>query len=312
MYGKNFLLGALLLGALAMTGAGCGASDCGSFAEAYCAKLTECQPYFGALLATSTMTDCVSLERGICERSLTAPGSTASEAQAGRCGDVYRKATCDDLYSLTVNAAMDCQTAGTRAVGQPCELGSQCQSGSCLIETGICGTCQATVGAGQACGGANKIGCTAGLSCISSVCVAYGNVGQACSSSAPCQNSLRCVSGTCQPKADPGSACASDSDCKTYLGNQTCDPNAKLCANVTINFVDNGGACSTNVVNNARNICKADFDCVTMTSGGSGTSTCIPRTPVGGTCGNTGNAGCVLGSNCVNHTCQIVDPASCG
>src|SRR3569832_2009231 len=104
MHGKNvrsWLLGTLL-GTLALGGTGCGAGDCGTFADAYCAKLAECEPVLSGASATSTMTSCVALERATCERSVAAPGSNIDAAQAGRCGEVYRKATCYDLYSQAV------------------------------------------------------------------------------------------------------------------------------------------------------------------------------------------------------------------
>lgn len=309
MWVKDLLLGALFLGTMAATG-GCGAGDCGTFAEAACAKVSECQPTFGGLLATSTTTSCVALERDICERSLRAPGSNLTPDQAGRCGEVYKKATCDDLFNGAIPAAADCQVAGSRATGEPCGQDSQCQARNCQLASGTnCGTCQPTVGAGQACGGAAKIACVSSLSCINSVCVAPGSSGQACSSSAPCQTNLRCASGTCQPKVEPGGACATSSDCKTYLGNQTCDANAKVCATVTINYIDGGGSCTNSVMNNTQNLCKADFECRAKTAGAP--TTCEPRTALGQPCG-TGLAGCVLGTSCVSGTCQVVDPASCG
>src|SRR4051794_20069731 len=131
----DFLLGTLFWGMIAAAG-GCGAGDCGTFAEAYCAKLAECSPYFSSVLATSTTTSCVALERDSCERSRTAPGSNVTSDQAGRCGEIYRKATCDDIFSLATAAAGDCQPAGSRLTGEPCGQSAQCQSSNCQITSG--------------------------------------------------------------------------------------------------------------------------------------------------------------------------------
>lgn len=309
MWIRNLLLGTFFLGMAAATG-GCSAGDCGTFAEAACAKISECQPYFSGLIATSTTTSCVALERDLCQRSLSAPGTNNTPEQAGRCGDVYKKSACDDLFSGALSSAADCQPAGSRLTGDPCAQDSQCQSAHCQIAGGNCGTCQPTASAGQACGGTGKIACASSLSCVNSVCVSYGSVGHACSASAPCQNNLRCVSNTCQPKVDPGGPCTTSNDCKTYLGNQVCDTTTKLCTTVAINYIDGGGSCSNTVKNNMLNVCKADFDCVAPATGGA--TTCIPRTALGQPCGAAGQASCALGSSCISNTCQIVDPASCG
>lgn len=147
---------------------------------------------------------------------------------------------------------------GLRAPETPCAPGIEslvCQSGStCVLTTNGCGTCRATVAAGQECG-VGMARCESGASCLEGRCVTRGLPGQACGTSAPCAIGLSCTDGTCrgpqivavgQP-CDQGRRCTYNALCEEGICQSQrgigqscvasyqcrsgrCEPNSKVCS----------------------------------------------------------------------------------
>jgi hypothetical protein len=200
-----------------------------------------CDDFFGALVACSIVPSGLVAHDGprfrqFCMNQAHLPGSTTTVDAIEKCAQAY-EGDCASLCGLP--------NVGTLPGGAPCNAGFdlQCQSGACvqLPDAGhsACGTCAATILAGQPCNLARSTGnCAPGSSCAASgTCVPYGAAGAACSSSVLCDADSFCssTSHTCVAKAALGAACASDMECAHALPcvNGACTPRAAVGASCT-------------------------------------------------------------------------------
>ncbi len=90
--------------------------------------------------------------------------------------------------------------SGLGVAGDPCGPGLEsfvCDAAHvCVVGLDLCGTCEPSVGAGEACapGGPRCVGAAA---CVDGTCVARGLPGAACGDEAPCVLGASCVDGAC-------------------------------------------------------------------------------------------------------------------
>lgn len=113
---------------------------------------------------------------------------------------------CEQMWVGKVSAGGECAPGIESLVCQP--------STTCAITTSLCGTCEAAVGAEQACG-TDVARCDDGFSCIEGVCVKRGEVGDACSQTMPCRIGASCVNDVCQgfTTVALGEACGQGARC---------------------------------------------------------------------------------------------------
>jgi hypothetical protein len=99
------------------------------------------------------------------------------------------------------------RVSGTLATGAACDVGDQCQSGTCTSYD-QCGVCADVRALGESCGATAL--CATGI-CDSGVCVVPGSPeGSACQApkgASGCLPSLYCPNGTCVPRLHVGDAC---------------------------------------------------------------------------------------------------------
>jgi hypothetical protein len=219
---------------------------------------------------------------------------------------------CAD-FLLGQNTPPGCDEAlGLRANGSPCAVRQQCQSGYCGWAAGAaCGTCATPPQPGDSCA---MTECPNGLSCTGAgpTCVAYAQVGESCSTSAPCSDGLTCVtsanasSGTCQAgPATLGASCTfGGAGCDFYAG-LTCNAASGTC--VTAQFGTAGEACGE--VENQFAYCVA---------GTCARGQCSPYVPIGGACDLRGGAECMASSRCMlpgdggtTGTCEVNGSLPC-
>lgn len=107
---------------------------------------------------------------------------------------------------------------GKVPAGGPCAPGIEsfvCQpAATCVLGLDFCGTCEAAVRDGAACG-PDVARCDDGYSCVANVCVKRGEVGDACSETAPCRIGAGCTDGVCTgfDVVTVGDACGQGSRC---------------------------------------------------------------------------------------------------
>ncbi len=193
---------------------------CDRLAGATCELLARCYPAF----VGQTPAGCLATERARCEAdvqtlapSFEARRVTIDEAQLARCEQRLRGSACPPTFppngpGPAAQPFNDCglQTGllvGSEATGQTCTASVECVPGThCVQESGACrGVCAAASVAGEHCG----LGCASGLRCAGDVCVATGQLGEPCASSAECDDALICL-GTCRPRRQLHESCAFD------------------------------------------------------------------------------------------------------
>ncbi len=144
---------------------------------------------------------------------------------------------------------------GTQPVGSDCGLDVEslvCGAGaSCVLGLDFCGSCQALLAPGAACGNgegtcgqdatcannncearaaagascANGERCVTGTTCVSGVCLgpSYVAVGQGCDQANRCPYKAQCVGGTCVAQVLQGQACGASTPCASgYCNNAVC------------------------------------------------------------------------------------------
>jgi hypothetical protein len=208
-------------------------ADCSGVAASWCVRLAECRPL---TLPTDYGDDarCIVREALRCQVATQAAG--ASAVVGGVAGSIAQ-APCDVIVPGSLEAFLP---VGTNAMGASCGLSSQCESGSCVVNSPkVCGNCAARAATGEVCSAPNSCpagdfcayhpgsgptcqapaangmacgpGCRHGLACVGNVCKAAGKNGAACTDSEPCDPALglRCADGHCTPISlgAPGEAC---------------------------------------------------------------------------------------------------------
>jgi hypothetical protein len=278
---------------------------CKDYGYAYCTRLEACSPTATQERFGSTAT-CESLEVSSCVDALIAPSTGATAAGREACTSALPEWACSDfIYSQNPPPACAPPT-GALPDGAACAVLAQCQSGYCGYPTGVaCGTCAPAPQPGDSCA---EIQCPSGLTCEASACVAYGQVGAACTSTAPCNEGLSCTAGTCEVGVTMvGATCSFTGAGCDFFGGLVCDAETGKC--VTAKLAGPGQACGL--------VAGQQISCVT---GSCTRGVCIADVPVGGACeiGQSGAPSCISSSRCTvsvaggtSGTCQQSGSSAC-
>jgi hypothetical protein len=242
--------------------------------------------------------------------------------------------TCSDFFDGI--APPRCQPpAGPGALGSPCALEQQCQTGFCAIAAGHnCGTCQSLPGSGSVC---NVNGQCSGLYCYvltgssTGRCVPFANDGSACQfGSNECVSGDVCVgtnttaeAGVCMPAGVANSLCDVTNhtmatcnqtegwECIPTPGSNTGSAILGMCQPAQL--VGPGEQCgylqgSSQYADCFAGTCaKGNPDiCVGLAGDG---EPCALLIDVGPPCLTP--AVCVVGPDGMTGTCQIENPANC-
>ncbi|HRI51083.1 MAG TPA: hypothetical protein PLW65_12955 [Pseudomonadota bacterium] len=316
---KLRLVGLLAAVALGLAGPlGCGASgSCDTFADDYCARLSECDPVIYAALSGGDAAICRARFAPLCTRSVAIEGVKFTADGAGQCGKGVRAASCDDLLGGNLPAV--CTPPGSRADGASCSDSLQCASTRCTGSATTCGTCVPRLKSGEACQSSGQ--CQYGLYCKLAgtgpgACTPYVQVGQSCAAGDQCLPTLFCntggqPSGTCAARRAAGEACSRNADCDNQKS-LVCDSASKQCVAYTVNYIEVGASCANSGSTTSFNICRRDAHCVTTTTtGGGSTSTCVAALAAGQSCNNL-DSECAAGLTCTSQVCQSSPvPQSC-
>lgn len=115
----------------------------------------------------------------------------------GACAAHLREVACEDQLG-DLDGACGEMWVGLAAEGAACGPGIDslvCEAGtSCVLDLSFCGTCEATVPVGAACGEAR---CADGASCVGGTCVADARPGEPCDEAQPCAIGTWCEEGLC-------------------------------------------------------------------------------------------------------------------
>lgn len=135
---------------------------------------------------------------------------------AGRCVSDTRNATCGpSLYGDVFHLSSDCYLvySGTRALGESCTDGSECDApprGQPDCSSGICASGYEAAALGAACD-LGFTDCIDGY-CDAGVCVAQRAAGSPCTDQGMCA-SLACAGGFCVPPLPVDSPCSFGPEC---------------------------------------------------------------------------------------------------
>lgn len=172
-----------------------------------------------------------------CPDFLFSEGSQLDIPSVLACAETWRHYSCD---LLNKGFDPDCGLAsGTRALGEPCKYGRQCQSNECAAKRGVdnarleCGQCVPVGGAGDPCDD-GSFACGDGYECTGSGCQSSLQFdladGAVCQRYAQCHGLSLCFPASdgmmrCQPQRKAGEDCSNGAYCEsgTICGND------KLC-----------------------------------------------------------------------------------
>ena len=164
----------------------------------------------------------------LCGNLLGLPGNGITSASLEACAKALDASGCGTNFGVA-----ECSFQGSLADSAPCNESSQCQSGNCVFSlvlsdagttTPACGSCVATVAAGQPCKSSDI--CAPGAACDGTggtyTCtpVAYGDIGAACDDvAAECKTGLYCdgLTSHCTAPGAAGAACTESSACVSQL-----------------------------------------------------------------------------------------------
>lgn len=163
------------------------------------------------------------------------PGSGVSEESLADCSKEMSKAGCSpDAYWVCVR--------GSRAIGQACATGEQCQSGWCSSTDFSCGVCVPEPAAGGFCSRGAE--CRAGEFCGNGTCQSLVADGEPCSDDALCGSASSCVASACAANArNAGETCGPEVNqpyCDQIAEELACS-DKNVCQSVT--FADPGEPC---------------------------------------------------------------------
>jgi hypothetical protein len=268
------------------------ATGIGVYARVHCAGLAFCAP--GSLeLDFGDQAGCEAQYRAYYVLSAMLPGSGISATTLAACAAQESGLTCGDFLSSRVG--LGCQIQGTKAVNEPCQEDSQCESSFCPGPTRGCGTCQLVPGFGDAC---QQGRCGPGLVCgASDTCVASAALGTPCSASAICEIG-NCVAGTCQPRQQLGASCDNTSLFCDFAHALTCS----------------SGKCVTFTIGKEGETCAAAPGQIRGCQNNAGCSGGVCKAPpaIGESCDDTHGPSCTPPQVCRDGTCVgFVFPYSC-
>lgn len=210
---------------------------------------------------------------GVLESAVTAGRVSIDESGFDACRAAMTDSACADLLR------------GNVTLGGTCTASFECESGRCQGVSGTCaGTCVARSGAGLSC--ADDSECTAGLTCIGSVCQAAPVVGAPCTSR--CADGLFCnTSMRCEAARDVGTSCSGVGMIAACRQGLSCE--AGVCSAAP----SEGQACWPDYYGTR---CATGFRCVG--------STCRAPSALGASCVETTE--CPLGARCQMGNCTSV------
>ena len=140
----------------------------------------------------------------------------------------------------------------------------QCKSSHCVKGTdSACGTCEAKVAAGGACGMVDQV-CASGFTCLADTCTKLKPPGDACAATDECSGAHVCIGGKCGAPPTEGEACTQDIRCSPFEA-LYCSPKTNTCKAVGIANV--GESCGYDMAGDKVTLCKvsdcaADDKCV--------------------------------------------------
>ena len=185
---------------------------CDRFAQFFCKRFGECAPLF---LGSEYGDEGTCRERTVtlCQMAALAPGATLKAEEVQRCSEEHIGTIgCEQLLT---NGSLDvCIPGGSHPLGATCYVGTQCQTGLCLLGAQGCGVCARRAGPGERCLVDGH--CRAGLVCPTATlaCTRPAALGEAClEPGQPCRMPLRCVGGTCAVPREEGGACMTHEGC---------------------------------------------------------------------------------------------------
>jgi hypothetical protein len=278
------------------SGGGSGSGDCTSVDTAICNKLQQCAP-IALKVAYGDMSTCIQRLGLACTATTTAPGVTDTPAEFAACANDYAALSCSDMLNNVEPSS--CKIKGSRADGEPCGSDEQCQSAFCKTNGSNCGACGEPAAAGDPC--TKNADCASGLVCATGVCKTPVDAGGQCTDKSDCASGLTCKSGTCALPGGAGAPCSvTAQDCDTTAG-LFCSTNA-VCTSV--GTASAGQACG--VINGTYVVCTGGGYCKGGLQG-----TCEAPAANGAACSPTGPT-CLSPAQCLNSTCELPNPASCG
>jgi hypothetical protein len=252
-----------------------------------CQQLADCAPSLVPMLYGDAAT-CRTDEQARFTWLASLPGSGVSASRLDACWDALVAGGC--AVGLSRISPAVCLVTGSRAVGQSCLNGVQCQSGVCPSNGLDCAACIAAPAAGAAC--TSDDACGPNLFCTDSgTCHPLATRGMACGSTATCDSYLYC-SGTCQPlPATAGAQCSSSTG--------YCDPRVGLACSassngtcLTIVPVAEGASCG--VSSNTLRLCEARGQC---------SGSCVRARRLGESCDESKGSNCAEGTSCAGGVC---------
>ena len=253
---------------------------------------SPCDDYFDALVgvacgASALPPDEVARGRGryetLCQNLLALHGNGMTAQSLEACAQALKSVGCN----AGTSGVSECTYVGSLPDGSPCNVGTQCQSGSCILSQQIsdsgkvtqgCGTCVSTIPAGQPCAPGQL--CVAGAECaetdanLSCTPVAYGDVGATCDGfAALCKTGLYCddTSSQCTQPAASGSPCGQADGCAPSL---VCAQTEAGPQPVCQDPLPQGGACASDVQCAPGLACSSANDLCTPIEWASGGETC--------------------------------------
>jgi hypothetical protein len=223
------------------------------------------------------------------------PGVSYTPGLFSNCSKAWSALACGHV--LDPDNLPECTAAGSRAVGEACNVNEQCASLFCK-QTGLaCGQCAAPPPVGSAC--ALDGDCAPGTWCMpSKTCQRPRALNETCTTTLRCRNDLTCYKGKCvtMPRfvsaaCDPGNGlicdwlhdmgCTSANKCATFAAHTV----GQSCGGTTSSFCTRLEAC-------ANGLCQA-----------------APADKAA--CDDTAQKYCEGPASCIDHVCHLPSDATC-
>jgi len=224
------------------------------------------------------------------------PGVGWNEQNITACIRGRAQASCAQF--VADDEPSECSPPGTRALGQPCNIGDQCASRFCNTHGYNCGVCAVAPAEHAPCTEDND--CAVGQLCVCEDgnafcaqhnCVRMRNDGEACSATEPCGHGLNCLS---------------DSRCHkgpNSLG-AACNPSQGIqCDWTDEGFLCSGGSC---VKSTRGSSCSSATEfCGEVWASCLPSGACLSPASDDGACNVATGPGCRHPATCVNGKCQL-------
>jgi hypothetical protein len=265
------------------------------YVDMQCAKIAQCVPWAFETGFLSDMQRCRTRWHLQYDwvAALPATGWTASKL-AG-CRSAQEALTCRQYIDDV--GQPECQVAGMRQNGEPCNVRDQCASRFCGASSNGCGACAAAPALGASCDDdsdcpdmASCVCPDGSSSCAQTQCLRRAGEGAACGVGSPCNFDLNCgTDNRCHaPPDQAGATCSA-------VGEVACDLVAKglaCSANGTCQKLTAADTCSeTTFCRQPGSVCHAD------------TGVCDPPPTDGGAC--SANGSCLYPAGCVSGKCVL-------